>query len=356
MSNYLYRSATALVGIAITFISWIPVAKALNSEEIYQKTNSAVVLVVAGEKNPKSFGSGFIISPTGYIMTDDHVIGKYSVIGVRTADGESYWAKILYRDSKLDLALIKIEPKKPLQIFFKLEAPSPKVGQKIYIIGNPQGGKSITDGIISRLDENDYIQYTAATNPGNSGGPLLNDDGEVIGIVQRKVFSLTGINFAMSTSQIRQFIRKNGNLPPETKKALNAQEEAMESIARGNYQKAIELLTHSISLVPGDFNIYTRRGFARYLANDFPAAIQDFNQSIIIHPTSIAHYNRAAANYRLNDWSNAISDFTQAITLNQEWGSNISLGDAYSFRGLSYQARKENALAACRRDEILESM
>ena len=169
--------------------------------DVVEKDGPAVVHIAVKQKQaPRSrrrpeaegSGSGVIIAPDGYVVTNSHVIERASAIRVNMADGISYPAEAAGRDAATDLALIRVPaaglPSAPLGNSEKL-----RVGQLAIAIGNPFGFQStVTSGVISalgrslrsysgRLIEN-IIQTDAALNPGNSGGPLVNSRGEVIGI------------------------------------------------------------------------------------------------------------------------------------------------------------------------------
>jgi serine protease Do len=138
-----------------------------------------------------SLGSGFVIDPGGLVVTNNHVIEGADEIVVNFTDGKSLKVtKILGHDPKTDLALLKVEPKTPLKAVTFGDSAKMRVGDWVMAIGNPFGlGGSVTVGIISatRRDINagpydDFLQTDAAINRGNSGGPLFNMDGEVVGV------------------------------------------------------------------------------------------------------------------------------------------------------------------------------
>jgi serine protease Do len=141
----------------------------------------------------RTLGSGFIVSDNGYVLTNAHVVEGFEEVTVITHSGASYKGKVVGRDERSDLALVKIEnASEPLQPVVLGTSSNLKVGQIVAAFGNPFGvGQSMTLGVISALnrsqvvEEKSYfnlIQTDAALNPGNSGGPLVNIKGEVIGI------------------------------------------------------------------------------------------------------------------------------------------------------------------------------
>ncbi len=145
---------------------------------------------------PRGVGSGFIISADGYILTNNHVVAKSNGIFVTLTSGKEYKAKIIGTDPRTDVALIKIDAKDltPLPIG---DSESLKKGQWVLAIGSPFGlDSTVTSGIVSAInrDTGDYlpfIQTDVAVNPGNSGGPLINLSGEVVG-VNSQIISQSG--------------------------------------------------------------------------------------------------------------------------------------------------------------------
>ena len=166
---------------------------------------------------PRSLGSGFIISDEGYIVTNYHVIGKAEKITVRLSDEEEYEAKVIGSDERTDLALLKIDSSTPLTSIPLGNSEALLVGDWVMAIGNPFGlEQTVTIGIVSAKGRtigagpyDDFIQTDASINPGNSGGPLLNLKGEVIGI-NSAIFSRgggnIGIGFAIPIDQAKSII------------------------------------------------------------------------------------------------------------------------------------------------------
>lgn len=152
-----------------------------------------------------ALGSGFLVDEEGYILTNGHVIDHASSINVILADNSQHQAKVIGTDSKTDLALIKIDTDKKLIPARLGDSDKIRVGDWILAIGNPFGlGGSVTAGIVSAKSRDiesgpydNYIQTDASINQGNSGGPMFNLDGDVIGI-NTAIFSTTGGNMGIS--------------------------------------------------------------------------------------------------------------------------------------------------------------
>ncbi len=161
----------------------------------------------------KSLGSGFIISKDGYIVTNNHVVKDADEILVKLYNEKEYDAKIVGRDSKTDLALIKIDAENliPMEIGNSTQL---SVGAWVVAIGSPFGlEQTVTAGIVSAKGRvlgagpyDDFIQTDASINPGNSGGPLLNMNGEVVGINTAIIRSGQGIGFAIPSDLARPII------------------------------------------------------------------------------------------------------------------------------------------------------
>ncbi|MFY2558627.1 trypsin-like peptidase domain-containing protein [Corallococcus terminator] len=170
-----------------------------------------------GRQKIEGLGSGVIIDPTGIIVTNDHVIRGASAIHVVLADGRSYDAEVIGSDAGNDLAVLKVTAKEALPIARLGTSADLMIGETVVAIGSPFGlSKTVTAGVVSavgrtfRADNrvyNDFVQTDAAINPGNSGGPLLNVDGEIIGI-NTAIFGggAQGIGFAIPADKVRRIV------------------------------------------------------------------------------------------------------------------------------------------------------
>ena len=148
---------------------------------------------------PQALGSGFVIDASGYIVTNQHVIAEANEIKVKFQNETELKAKLVGSDKLTDLALLKVESKKPLEFVKFADSDKARVGHSVIAIGNPFGlGGTVTTGIISAFNRDinsgpydSFIQTDASINKGNSGGPLFNLNGEVVGI-NSAIFSPTG--------------------------------------------------------------------------------------------------------------------------------------------------------------------
>jgi serine protease Do len=166
------------------------------------------------EFKQRSLGSGFIISQDGYIFTNNHVVEQADKIIVKLSDGKEYEAKVIGKDAKTDIALIKIKPDTSLPVVETGDSEKLRVGDWVIAIGNPFGlEQTVTAGIVSAKGRvigagpyDNFIQTDASINPGNSGGPLFNMEGKVIGINTAIVAQGQGIGFAIPISMAKTIL------------------------------------------------------------------------------------------------------------------------------------------------------
>lgn len=173
-----------------------------------------------------SFGSGFIVDASGVILTNDHVVRGADEVTVRLQDGRTLTGRKIKRDPKTDLAVVKVEAEAPLP-FIKLgDSNSMEIGDRVLAVGAPLGlTGTVTSGIVSAKGRDihmnmyeDFLQTDAAINPGNSGGPLVNLDGEVIGInsaIKSGTGGFQGIGLAISSNLAKDVLdqlQKNGSV------------------------------------------------------------------------------------------------------------------------------------------------
>src|SRR4051812_8968373 len=166
-----------------------------------------------------SLGSGFIIDASGYVVTNNHVIEDSDQITVSLQDGTSLPARVVGHDPKTDLALLKVSPKKPLPAAHFGDSDRARIGDWVVAIGDPFGiGSTVTAGIVSARNRNinagpydDFIQTDAPINRGNSGGPLFDVDGNVIGInsqIYTPSGGSVGIGFAIPANLAREVVNQ----------------------------------------------------------------------------------------------------------------------------------------------------
>ncbi len=223
----------------------------------------------------QSLGSGFIVDPSGYIVTNQHVVERAAdlKIEVTMSDGKTVNARYITGDEKKDLAFIKIDAKEPLP-FIALENPSPNLlGQTVIVVGNALGySSSVSRGVLSgtkrdiTIDEIEYknlLQTDAAINPGNSGGPLIDLSGRLVGVSSAKMaftpqgVPTQGVGFAIPAESVRetvaQFraIAENQPAPQAATPNDNAQASVAERLFGIQLQNLTQDLTDALGLAAG---------------------------------------------------------------------------------------------------------
>lgn len=228
------------------------VGQSFYDSPLYTQTaaDSAALPFFEDRAHVTSLGSGFIIDKEGYILTNNHVIDENEAVQIILHSGETLKAEIVGRDKRTDIALLKVKPSELMKPVSFGDSDKAKTGEWVLAAGNPFGlGNSVTAGIISARSRDlnagpydDFLQIDASINQGNSGGPLFNMNGEVIGM-NTAVYSPsggnTGISFAIPSNLIKKIVnglKKDGyikrgwlgirfrKLPSETARLLGLDE------------------------------------------------------------------------------------------------------------------------------------
>jgi serine protease Do len=169
-----------------------------------------------GPRERVGAGTGFIIDPAGYVITNEHVVSDADEVQVRLVDERQFQAVVVGRDPKLDLALLKLKDAKDLPAVQLGSSSSLRIGEHVLAVGNPFGlGHTVTLGIVSAKSRtigaglyDDFIQTDASINPGNSGGPLFNWRGEVVGINTAIRPDANNIGFAIPIDALKDVLQQ----------------------------------------------------------------------------------------------------------------------------------------------------
>ena len=193
--------------------------KVYSAKEIYQNNVESVVSIEVRSNYSKGFGTGFIISEEGYIVTNYHVVENARECYVTLYDDSVYTAEIVGYEETNDIAVIKIKPQGTIHSLVYGNSSALSVGDNVYVIGNPLGDLTftLTNGVVSalnRLIETDdgisinMFQTNAAINSGNSGGPVFDEHGYVVGIASAKyaAASIEGLSFCIPIDDVRSMI------------------------------------------------------------------------------------------------------------------------------------------------------
>jgi tetratricopeptide (TPR) repeat protein len=313
-------------------------SQSLSAEKIYEKVKDAVVVIYAYDYNDDlaKQGSGVVLNDKNYVVTNYHVLSGCERLEIMHGKEIIPYVDIIGIDVEKDILILKIEGKKFPSIKVG-DVKTLKVGQRVYAIGNPMGFENtISEGIIGGLRSynefrKNYIQITASISPGSSGGAVLNDKGELIGISTLTVRDGQNLNFAIPIDEVMSV--EIGSYSKENAfKDFELFEEGFNAAENGNYYDAIKYYSKFIELYPNDAEPYNNRGIAKGKLEDYLGSIQDFNKAIEINLNDARVYiNRGIAKSSLEDYGGAIQDYTKAIEIN----SNDA--EVYTYRGIAKQ-------------------
>jgi serine protease Do len=201
----------------------------LNTAQIAKRISPSVVVIEGETDSGAVLGSGFIVSKDGKIVTNLHVISDLKAVRVYAASGEIFdRVSVVATDERRDLAIVQVAG-------FDLPAlelgnsNAVTVGERVVVVGSPRGLEgTVTAGILSSVRESEgfkVLQTDAAVNPGNSGGPLVNERGQVVGVVSFKLRSAEGLNFAIPINYVRSRLNKTHEPVSleQMRKGLNSQ-------------------------------------------------------------------------------------------------------------------------------------
>jgi len=213
----LYRLVLCLCGVCSA-----ATAQEIKLEDVIEEVNPSVVSIVAENEDTQALGAGIVVDDSGYIVTNAHVTSGAQKITLTTVEDETYAAELVGADEKTDIALLKATEALELKAARFADSEEIRVGNPVFAIGNPFGlGNSVSSGIVSAKERDiekgpydDFIQTDAAINQGNSGGPLFNMNGEIIGM-NTAIFSNDGIDagvgFAVPSNLVRWVVEQLKN-------------------------------------------------------------------------------------------------------------------------------------------------
>ena len=313
------------------------------AERIAEKALAATVYLEMKDRNGKTlgFGSGFLVKEnliaTNYHVTEGAAQGTAKLVGKYTTYNIE---GITATDQTNDLALLKVNAYgiKSLPLG---DSDNVKIGATVYVAGNPKGLEgTFSDGIISsRRDRytKERLQMTAPISPGSNGGPVLNRNGEVIGVsvYVHRGLDAQNLNFAVPSKYLKKLVNRSGHAKPLLQDNLSISAETYfiwgyVKHELSDYNGAIADYTQAIQLKSDSAEFYAVRGLAKQQLEQYPAAIADYNKAIQLKPDyAEAYYNRGLAKTTLGQHSVAITDFDKAIQLKSDYV------EAYNARAFS---------------------
>jgi tetratricopeptide (TPR) repeat protein len=348
--------------LALVLLSVIPaIAQAQETlPELIRRVKPAVVAVITYDvKNEVQMtGSGFFIHP-GQVLTNLHVIEGAHHAEIRTLDGKgkTYPAEgLLSVDDEGDLAVLSINIPAERARALDVASSLPEEGEHVFVIGNPlrlEG--SISDGIVSAVREvpslGEIVQITAPISHGNSGSPLFNMKGQVIGVITMKVTNGQNINLALGASRLRQL--RPGNLltfselparnktsPPSEMLAEWWYRNGLNSLWLGNYDSALSYFENAVNKNPNRAEAWIQVGYCKVKQGKNTDAVKAFQRAIQLRPNSFEAYNKLGdAYYYASRFYEAIEAYKQAARIRPD------MAEAYYNLGMTYLETGDRASA-----------
>ncbi|HWS98742.1 MAG TPA: trypsin-like peptidase domain-containing protein [Pyrinomonadaceae bacterium] len=319
--------------------------------ELIRRVKPSVVAVITYDAKGEiqMTGSGFFIRP-GQVLTNLHVIEGASRAEVRTLDGKGRTYPtdgVVTLDDEADLAVLSVQMPADRARSLEVADSLPEEGEQIFVVGNPlrlEG--SVSDGIVSAVREvpslGEIVQITAPISHGNSGSPLLNMKGQVLGVITMKVTNGQNINLALGASRLRQL--KSGTLtsfadlaarnktgPPSEMLAEWWYRNGLNSLWLGNYDSALGYFENAVNKNPNRAEAWIQVGYCKVKQGKNADAIRAFQRAIQLRPTSFEAYNKLGdAYYYASRFSEAIEAYKQAARLRPD------LAEAYYNLGVTY--------------------
>ncbi len=317
---------------------------------LVKRVKPAVVAIATYDANGEALmtGSGFFLRP-GQVVTNLHVVRGATRAEIKTLDGKGKVFQVngtLGVDEEGDLALLSVEMPLERSRSTELASELPDEGESIFVIGNPlklEG--SVSDGIVSAVREvpNSYriIQITAPISHGNSGSPVFNLRGEVLGVVTVKVTNGQNINLAIAAARVGEL--KAGKLQPLSELALknkgdvaeSAYRAGLESLWLGNYDNAVGYFENAVNKNPKRAEAWVQVGYCRVKQGKNQEAIRAYLQALQLKPADADIYNKLGdAYYYAGRLREAIESYSEAAVLRPDSAETFyNLAIAYSESG-----------------------
>jgi len=318
---------------------------------LVKRVKPAVVAIATYDANGEALmtGSGFFLRP-GQVVTNLHVIRGATRAEIKTLDGKGKVFPVngtLAVDEEGDLALMSVEMPSPSATrSTELAKDLPDEGEGIFVIGNPlklEG--SVSDGIVSAVREvpNSYriIQITAPISHGNSGSPVFNMKGQVLGVVTVKVTNGQNINLAIAAARVAELTA--GKLQPLSELAVKGKGDVAESLYRsgldslwlGNYDNAVGYFENAANKNPKRAETWVQVGYCKVKQGKNQEAIRAYQQALQLKPADPEIHNKLGdAYYYSGRLREAIESYTEAARLRPDWAETFyNLAIAYSESG-----------------------
>ena len=324
--------------------------------ELVRKVKPAVVSIITydADGEPLMTGSGFFVDHCK-VVTNLHVIRGATKVEIKMLDGKGRTypaAGILAVDTEGDLALMRVDVPQERARSIELASDLPDEGETIFVIGNPlklEG--SVSDGIVSAVREvpnvGRIIQITAPISHGNSGSPVFNLRGQVLGVVTVKVTNGQNINLAIAAARVRELhgenVRPFSELPAKTKADLSESlyQNGLESLWLGNYESALSYFQNAVNKNPRRADAWTQVGYCKVKQGKNVEAIRAYERALELKPTAAEIHNKLGdAYYYAGRLLEAIDSYSQAVRLEPNYA------EAYYNLAVTYYESGNRTMAA----------
>ena len=292
---------------------------------------SVVVILTYDEKGEAlGQGSGFFISQDGDVITNRHVLSGAIRAEVKIAEGKVYPVmQVRAEDTEGDLLRLSVDIPEEAVHFLTISTSTPQAGEQVFIIGNPLGlEKTVSDGIISAVREvpgfGRIIQTTAPVSPGSSGSPVININGEVIGVATFIIIEGQNLNFAIPGERIARLTPDKGKTLAEweaggtdgTSSAEGFYSTGLSYLWVEEYEEALLYFEEAVEKDPDYVEAYFQIGYCNTELGRYEEAIEAYKQAIRLEPDDAeAHYGLGVSYGLLGRYDEEIEAYKQAIRL-----------------------------------------
>ena len=325
-------------------------------------TDADDTLIQLGESiivRSKGLGSGFFVA-RDRIVTNIHCVAGITKIRAKLVGTETFYdiEGVTASDPKNDLVILKVVGKgTPLPLG---DSDAIQVGEPVIAVGNPGGEEGqISHGkIYNRRDSDEWLRLKLRLSPGNSGGPVLNNKGEAIGVAVQIISEISGDqSYAIPSNTLKALFNKSEHVESLTQwqkqepiraytyysQATSLSEHGQSKPNQDFHKQAIELLDKAIELYPDFASAHYDRGGAKYRLGYYKAAIEDFDKVIELYPNHVgAYFSRGGAKYRWGDYEAAIENFDKVIELYPNLASAYNSRGGAKYRWGDYEAAIED--------------
>ncbi|HUE82285.1 MAG TPA: tetratricopeptide repeat-containing serine protease family protein [Pyrinomonadaceae bacterium] len=355
-----------LLLIVLAFVSVDEIFCQENLPELVRRAKPSVVAIVTYDSKgePLLTGSGFFVGP-GQIVTNLHVMRRAHRAEIKTLDGKGRFYPVigaLAVDEDGDLALLSVPSPPERTRTVELSTSLPEEGEKIFVIGNPlklEG--SVSDGIVSAIREvpgvGKIVQVTAPISHGNSGSPVFNLKGQVVGVVTVKVTNGQNINLAIAAARLQDLrpgkVRELNQLPVNVRGGDMADalyRRGLDSMWLGNYDSALGFFENAVNRNPQRADAWIQVGYCKVKQGRNEEAIQAYQQALQLRPESEEAHNKLGdAYYFAGRFNEAIDSYNEAARLSPD------SAEAYYNLALTYFEIGNQQLAS-RQSRILRQL